>query len=298
MNKTFLKALIGVNVLVAILFAVAWYFSEKIIYPKYRCNVKDHYFCKDPSEVGLKFEKVSLTTSDNLKLRSWFIPKENSEKVVLFVHGHGVTIHEGLKYAKAMHQAGFNLMYIELRGNSAPHGIVPYTMGDLERLDVKSAIDYLSKDKNFTRIGIYGISMGAATSIGAMSEDQRIKAGIFNSAFKNFEQQITDVGKRDYSLPYIPLVWLSLRVAELRSGADYSNLNIKQKISKISPRPVFVIHSIGDDYIDISHGREIYESAKKPKESWFPDCPKHVREHVCNEKRAEAKVTGFFLKHL
>ena len=103
---------------------------------------------------------------------------------------------------------------------------------------------------------------------------------------------------RDYSLPYFPMVWLSLSLAEIRTGADFDNVQLLDTIGSIAPRPILLMHSKGDDYIPIEHAYDLFAAANEPKENWYPGCKGHVREWNCMATEAENKVSTFFRDNL
>ena len=183
-----------------------------------------------------------------MKFWKWYIESPGSTKAILVLHGHGATWHEGLKYSVVLKESA-SMFYLNLRGNSTDPGKAAFTMGDLESLDAKAGIDFLINEKKQAKVGIFGVSMGAATAIKTMSEDNRVSVGVFNSPYSSVTRQISEVAKRDYSLTYFPMVWLSLSLAEIRTGADFDNVQLVDIIGSIAPRPILLIHSKGDDYI-------------------------------------------------
>jgi len=300
--KLSVSILVVLAMLVLALLGAAWHFSTLILFPGVRCW--EHYVkCGDPSAWGLAFEKASFQTSDGFTLPGWYIPAHTSQNAIIFVHGHGGTIHEGMKYAPALHQAGYNILAFSLRRNlgnlgQGETGKYLATMGCLEKKDILAAVDFLSEKKGMQAIGVFGFSMGAASSILAMAEDKRIKAGIFNSAYANIEDQLADVGKRGFGLPRYPLLPVVVWVAGLRSKTDLSACNAEDYIGRISPRPVFIMQCTGDDYIDFKHAQRIFAAAKEPKEFWAAPCNKHVREWNQCRAEAEKRVLVFFDKTL
>ena len=284
--------------LLSIVFIGAGYFSQMIGFPKGKCDPEHHVFCENPAQRGLEYNTIQLTTEDEVPLEAWYIESPGSTKAILVLHGHGATWHEGLKYSVVLKEAGFNALYLNLRGNSTDSVKAAFTMGDLESLDAKAGIDFLMNKKKQAKVGIFGVSMGAATAIKTMSEDSRISVGVFNSPYSSVTRQISEVAKRDYSLPYFPMVWLSLSLAEIRTGADFDNVKLLEKIGSIAPRPIFLIHSKDDDYIPIQHAYDLFVAANEPKENWYPDCKGHVREWNCMSKEAEKKISTFFIKNL
>ena len=55
-------------------------------------NLPDRALTASPSDIGLDYEDVSLTTSDNERLHGWYIPAADSRGVLLFFHGNAGNI--------------------------------------------------------------------------------------------------------------------------------------------------------------------------------------------------------------
>ena len=287
-------------VLVFILGTVSWYFSNQILYPRYYCDLPKYIHCETPAEIGLDYEAVTLQTTDSVKLDAWFIPSPQPEmnKAVVYIHGHGGTIQEGLRYASALHKAGYHQLFFSLRGNMPNGGMPYYSMGYHERKDLRAAVDFVLNRDHVDRVAVFGISMGAATAISGMAEDDRIAAGIFNSPFRNAEDQFGDVAWRDYKLPHYPLLPAVIAITEWRANADFDEVAAEVRVKEISPRPIFVMHGKGDDYVEVHHGQTVFESAGEPKVSWFSDSPDHVFEWNWNSEEAERRVLSFLERSL
>ena len=283
-----------------LLVSVSWYFSSRILYPRYYCDLPKYIHCETPAEMGLTYEAVRLKTTDSIELEAWFVPSKQAEasKAVVFVHGHGGVIQEGLRYAPALHEAGYHLMFFSLRGNMPEGGMPFYSMGYHERKDLRAAVDYVANRDGVQSIAVFGISMGAVTAISGMAEDSRIAAGIFNSPFKNAEDQFGDLAWRDYKLPHYPLLPVVVALSQWRSQADFDEVAAEHRIAEISPRPVFVMHGKGDTYVQVHHGQTVFGAAKAPKQSWFSDSPDHVYEWNWNREEAERRVLTFLRENL
>lgn len=285
-----------------VLGGVLWHFSNQILFPGVRCW--EHYLiCGDPSDLGLPFETVSLTTADGLHLPGWYIPAEKPQASIIFVHGHGGTIHEGLRYAPLLYRSGYNLLLFSLRrnlGNLGVGEVGPYyaTMGCLERGDIRAAVDFLNQDKHQNAIGVFGFSMGAASAILAMAEDQRIRAGLFSGGYASISDELIEVARHDFGFlsdPFLPVVvWL----AGVRSGTNFTRCDPVDFIARIAPRPILIMHCTGDEYVDFRHARRLYDAAKYPKELWEAPCTKHVQEWNQCRAQTERRVLAFFSRTL
>ncbi len=291
--------LISILVLLILILALAgsWYFSSMVLYPKSRCRTEHYVYCKDPSEIPLEFENITLQTSDDVQLSGWYLPAENSDRTIVLVHGHGGSIHEGLRFAKTLHQAGFNLVAYNSRVLSQGDKALA-SMGYHERKDVSAAVDYALKEKKAGTVGILGFSMGAATAIMSMADDKRIQAGLFSSAYANFIDEMAEVGERDFGLSRSPILSLAIRMINIRGNMDLYEVIPERDIARISPRPVFIMHCDGDDYVDYSHAKRLYAAAADPKELWTVQCDRHEYIWNANPAKAEQVVTDFFSRNL
>lgn len=116
-----------------------------------------------PTEFGLDFENIELVTSDHLHLRGWWIPTNDSVKTIIFLHGYAGSMDPDLKYAPAIHQAGFNILMFDFRAHGRSEGNLT-TIGTLEVSDVRAAIDFALARKS-EQVGLLGFSMGGRTAL-------------------------------------------------------------------------------------------------------------------------------------
>ncbi len=264
------KPFLSIALLLLLLFlycSAAWYFSTTVLHlPVNECNQEHYVFCGSPSEQGISYEDVTYTSEDGLTLPAWFMPNSSESKTILLVHGRGASRHEGMRYAKSLIAAGYNVMAIDMRHPRQGQGIIS-TMSFYERNDVIGAVNYIKTRMPKTDVGVMGFSMGAATSIIAMAVDDRIKTGIFNSGFANASDVLAENANRMYGLPYYPLMPAVMALMSLRSGADTNDINPETYIASIAPRPIFIMHGTSDTTVGFSHGERLFAAAKEPKQS-------------------------------
>jgi dipeptidyl aminopeptidase/acylaminoacyl peptidase len=281
-------------IILAILSFIPWYFSSLVLYPKVNCTKEHHVFCTTPKELKLDYQSVTIRTPTGLALESWYIPAANSKKGIIFVHGHGGSRNEGLRFANALHQAGFNLLALNLRRNANSFA----SMGYYEPEDVIAGIDFLLKEKNLESVGLFGFSMGAATSILTMEKDTRVKAGLFSSGYASAMDVMSESAKRDFGIPYYPLIPVVRTVLNLRGKMEIETVIPEDKIGNISPRPISIFHCDKDDYVDAIHAERLFNAAKEPKEKWIPVCTQHEHIWNTNKDEAEKRAVTFFKKNL
>lgn len=288
------KVILSLLLVLLILSYIPWYFSSLVLYPSVKCNKEHHVFCETPKEIGLDFESVTIRTPAGLQLESWYMPAANSKKGIIFVHGHGGSKNEGLRFAPSLHKAGFNLLAISLRRNAGSFA----SMGYYEPEDVFASIDFLLNEKKLESIGLFGFSMGAATSILTMEKDQRVKAGLFSSGYASAMDVMSQSAKRDFGIPYYPLIPIVQIVLNLRGNMKIETVVPEDKIGNISPRPISIFHCDKDDYVDESHAERLFQAANEPKEKWIPVCSRHEQIWNYNKEESEKRAVSFFKKYL
>ena len=208
------------GIVIASFLAVAWILSSNIMHPTFVCSEEHFIYCGDPSQLDLSFEDISIQVGDGHTLSGWYIPAEASDKAVIFIHGHGADRHEGMRWFKAVHQAGFNILAFDLR-NQGKSAKSFSTMGYFEKRDVIRALDYLQQQKQIESIGIFGTSMGAATSIMAMVDDSRIAAGVFEAGWANLDDLYSEIIEQHMGLPSFPLLPLTTSSPSASSTPDH-----------------------------------------------------------------------------
>ena len=215
--------------------------GRMIFYP----NVPSRKLTASPADVGLDYEPVTLTTSDQVKLQGWFIPASDAIGTLLFFHGNAGNISHRLDSLKLFHDLGLSTLIIDYRGYGRSQGSIS-EHGTY--LDGEAAWDYLVRARKIParRIVIFGRSLGAAIAA-HVAAVEKPGALILESAFTS----VPDMGARLY--PALPV--------RLLSRYEY---NTRKMLLAVSC-PVLIIHSPHDDIIPFENGLQLYESAREPK---------------------------------
>ena len=103
-------------------------------------------------------------------------PANDSERTgdtmpcVIYMHGNAGNKMEGMYYAQSLLPLGINLCCFDFSGCGNSEGQF-VTLGHKEKHDLKAVIEYLYEHKRVSVIGLWGRSMGAATSIFYLKEN-------------------------------------------------------------------------------------------------------------------------------
>lgn len=286
--------------LTCLYFVSAWFFSSKILYlPITHCTPERFVFCGDPSEQGLSFENVTFTTTDGYTLPAWYMPAsaQKNDSAILLVHGRTSNKTEGMRYAKSLINAGYDVFAIDMRHPRQDASIIS-TMGYHEQKDIVAAIDFLEQEKQISNIGVIGFSMGASASIIVMAKDVRVKALVASGGYANAMDALAEQAKIIYGLPRYPLVPMVEKFFAWRGNVDLNDINPEDFIGQISPRPVYIIHGTADKTVGYHHAERLFNAAKQPKQIWKAENGQHTQLWQLDKEKAETSIVSFFNRYL
>ncbi|MEE9523165.1 MAG: alpha/beta hydrolase [Thermodesulfovibrionales bacterium] len=199
-----------------------------------------------PSDIGLMFEDVTLTTEDGKSISAWYIPADNARGVLLFCHGNAGNISHRLDSIRIFHDLDLSVLIFDYRGYGNSNGS-PSEKGTY--YDAEAAWNYLVGERyiNPGKIILFGRSLGGAVA-SMMAVRHRPGALIIESGFTS----VPDIGKKLF--PFLPV--------RLISRYDY---NARMNVQQVNIPKLF-IHSPDDEIIAYEHGRKLFESATGPKD--------------------------------
>ncbi|WP_420643404.1 alpha/beta hydrolase [Candidatus Leptofilum sp.] len=137
-------------------------------------RMKIAYFT--PTNLGVTYEDVVLTSQDGVKLAGWYIPSRNKAAVIL-LHGHSGNRLGVIHQAEALLQAGYGILMYDLRAHGSSGGR-RFARGQSGVDDLLAAVAYLSKrpDVQPGGIGVMGISVGGLFALQAAAQTVAIRA--------------------------------------------------------------------------------------------------------------------------
>ena len=216
-----------------------------------------------PADLGLKFEQVTLVTSDNVHISAWYVPAAKSEFTVIYCHGNGGNLMYYLDIVAFLNSLDLNCLAFDYRGYGDSEG-KPTEEGTY--LDAEAAYNWLVNEKNISpdKIIIFGWSLGAQSPL--ILRQKSIVPLLFSTGH----------------LQIMPILPKSIFLSAVKLFAKYNYRTIDY-IKNISC-PVMVIHSRDDEIAPFRFGEKLFETAKEPK--------KFV-ETAGQHNDAFAEVSGF-----
>jgi len=220
----------------------------------------------DPTCQGIYYDAATLVTDDGVRLDAWLVPvvdarlvltqKEDvlrhKQPAVVLVHDFGNRRQQMLPLVRPLHQAGFVVLVIGLRGGgggamtaatgAAPSAAVGSTFGLREALDIKAGVVMLRRRPfvDPARIAVVGIGSGASAALLAAKEDPTLAALVLDHPARDAAQIVQE----HLVLRHPLLEWTAPLCKwgfELAYQVDADDLNLSRFSGVMHSRPVLLL---------------------------------------------------------
>jgi dipeptidyl aminopeptidase/acylaminoacyl peptidase len=248
---------------------------------------------KHPERTGINgLQEISIDPSADVpRLAGWYAPPSNRAAIIL-IHGAAAERSGVLPETRMLAQAGFGVLALDLPGQGASGGKSLWGVG--ERHAVSAAVDWLSKreDVDPRRIGALGQSMGAYIVTQAAVLDTRLRAVVIEASPSDVVVMNRMATARWGVLSQWPTLWA------LRASGMPLDMQPKDVIGSIAPRPVLLIGGKLDELVRPFMMQELYDAAREPKELWILDNAHHVDYAAVEPQALRDRLVSFFSRSL
>lgn len=296
-------AMLGAGLLGVLLGGLPFLAARALLYPRWAAENEKSMGGKLDLDLEVQPEYVKFTGRDGKAIGGWFVPAPPGTPepwpCVLLIYGYGGFKEQMAGYARSIYEGGFATFMFDMSGSGLLKG-QPVTFGFRERYNALDAANYLRTrpDVDPERLGVLGVSMGAATALLAAEADPGIKAIVSDSSYADLFGMVKPgigafVGPR--AVMVAPLI---VRYAELMVGMRSAAVRPDLAAETLGDRALFVIHGDSDPLTDPNSAQRLYEAASGPKELWIvPDCG-HAYAPVVAPDEYKRRVNEFFQKYL
>ncbi len=217
-----------------------------------------------PDQLGFKYENVTLTTSDGVRINGWYLPCGHEARLtILFFHGNAGNISDRFEKLAVLRELGVNTFIIDYRGYGRSEG-KPNEEGTYR--DAQAAYDYLTgraRPPAMSRVAATPLHAGAphlaprsivayGESLGsAIAADLANKVDVGGLILEEAFTSTGDVGQKMF--PFLPVRWL------VRN--KYDTLS---KLPRIKV-PLLIVHSRDDEFFNMRHAQRLLAAANEPK---------------------------------
>ncbi len=271
------------------------------------------------SDVVVKFD------SDGIPLAGIYSTKNEAGRVPGLILAHGFA---GARYpAMAAHFAdlGYGVLAFDFRGYGQSSGERGRVIPREQASDIRNAVTWLANrsDIDPARIGVVGSSLGGAIAIMAAAEDDRIKVCVAgcplakgDSTFRmlydteekyaRFLKTVDEKKQKNERIARFDMVFIpeNLRRA-IPPGAvmeftvetvyGFLSLNPLEVVSRLSPRPLFIIAAKDDHVVPVDDSRALASRAGSNCELEILETGDHF---IFGDEPVIQKIGNWLLRHL
>ena len=307
-----------VIVIVALVLAVGYVGASAYVYNRLSTTVAGCGVAENRAFTPAQFSSESVDTTpylmpdyqevtfssrgDEITLSAWYIPAEDEVNAPAVVLVHGLTSCKRspsvLIPAGMLHRAGYSVVMPDLRD----HGDSQiedgrYAGGSEEWRDALGAWDWLVNERGIPaeRVGMFGVSLGAATAMIATGEEPRVAALWEDSGFASIQAAV-DAELRRNGFPTL-LSGGALTLGRLISGDDILAYSPLAAMSKLDGRPIFITHGSADARLSVQYAQDLAEAVRAAGgsvEPWIVDGATHVEAMFLQPEEYERRLLAFF----
>lgn len=223
---------------------------------------------KTAEDFDLQSEKMDVITDDGFVLKTELISArdDRSKGTIIFVHGIRAYKEHYLPLCKFLSDNGYNSVLIDLRAHGQSEGKY-CTFGFKEKYDLVHLMDTLDNISDLNHdYGIWGQSLGAAVALQTLAVDERLKFGIIESTFTDFETIVQDYSTHQFGFRFGILNKYLIWRAEHIGDFDADEIKPCESAKSIKQR-ILMVHGKKDKRIKFEYGVENYNNlATKDKE--------------------------------
>jgi alpha-beta hydrolase superfamily lysophospholipase len=217
---------------------------------------------KTPDAAGLSVTPVEFASQDGISLRGWWNAGDASKPVIIFVHGLNRSRLEMLERAADANHRGYGVLLFDLR-NHGESGRAYTTIGIFESRDVCAASQFVKNQDSRRALVVWGVSMGASSSILAAKQCAGFSAIISDSSFLSFRETIAHHLKLLFGLPAFPIANLIVVLTSYRVGFDPEDGNVESAIRVVNT-PILFISGGADRRMPPALAGRMFQAARSP----------------------------------
>lgn len=185
-------------------------------------------------------------------------PAGKERACVVFCHGHGSNRLHGFQLVSILLPLNISVVCFDFSGSGMSGGEFT-SLGYYERDDLRCVIEHLREQRGFTRIGVWGVSMGASTALMHAARDPMLAGVVADSPFSDLRTLI-----RELCAKWVPLPWALLsgvmcvvrRSIQKKALFDIYDVAPHEHMANCHV-PVYFLHGDKDDFISPKHSEEL-----------------------------------------
>jgi len=276
--------LIALAVLVLVGAAIVWAIGSRLI-------------AVEPRPVALAgpgFEDVLLRAAPDQRVAGSWLPGRG-RGAVLLLHGIHGDRRDMADRARFLNAQGYAVLLIDLPGQGASTAS-SVTFGLREADGVRAALEELRRRAPGQRIGVIGVSLGAASLV-LCRDCPPVDAVVLESMYPTIEEAVANRLRMRLGPVGGPLSALLLWQLPLRLNIRPDALHPIKYLGQVKA-PVLIAAGSADLHTTLAETQRLYEAAAQPKALWVVEGAAHVNLHAYAQEEYERRIGAFLAAHL
>lgn len=247
-----------------------------------------------PPQLGA--EALALDAGPGQRVAASFVAAAGTPKgAVLLLHGIHGDRRQMAARAAFLHRDGYAVMLIDLPGQGASTAPA-VTFGLTEAAGVRAALEDLRRRVPGARIGVIGVSLGAASLV-LCRDCPHVDAAVLESMYPSIEEAVADRLRMRLGAIGEPLSRLLLWQLPLRLDIQPARLRPIDHVAGLG-MPVLIAAGSADQHTTLPETRRLYAAASAPKSLWVVDGAAHVDLHRYATAEYERRIGAFLDRYL
>jgi pimeloyl-ACP methyl ester carboxylesterase len=283
-----IAVVVGLAALVVLVIAVTWIAAGELP------NSANRDFGLQPSHPPGASD-VTFASGSGVLIQGWLSQGTAGKGVVMLLHGLRGDRRDMVPRAKFLLAQGYSVLLFDFQAHGQSKG-ARVTFGDLESRDVTAALQYLRHKLPNEKVGVLGVSLGAAAF--ALADGRAPVAAVVLEQMYPTVERAVEIRTRLHIGPLAP-IFAPLLCVEMQSRLKIPEERLRplDRMGKLGA-PVLIVAGTRDNYTPIEDARALFAAAPQPKELWAVEGAGHEDIHAVAKADYERRVTEFFGRYL
>jgi pimeloyl-ACP methyl ester carboxylesterase len=243
----------------------------------------------------LAAQTVRIATQDGGVVVGWFARGAPGAGAVLLLHGVRADRRHMLARARALHAVGHAVLLVDLPAHGESSG-ERITFGAREGAGVVAALAFLRGALPGERVGVIGVSLGAASLVLAQPRPAP-DAVVLESMYPTLAKAVANRMQTVLGPPGRHLAPLLLWQMPLRLGLHADALRPIDALAQLGA-PLLLVSGREDHHTTWQETERLFAAALPPKALWPVERAAHVDLYAAQPPDYTARVFGFLSVHL
>jgi alpha-beta hydrolase superfamily lysophospholipase len=236
------------------------------------------YALVGPPPHDLHAETVFIPSASGAILHGWFVAGRPGGGAVVLMHGIGSNRLSMVRRARLFNENGLSVLLFDFQAHGESSG-TRITLGRLEALDARSAVEFVRRRLPGERIGAIGASLGGAAALLGPAP-LPVDALIIEAVYRDIDQALTNrlritLGPILGGLGAQLLVPVFDMFAPLTIGVRPDQLRPIDHIGEVTV-PLLIAAGMNDNRATVPEAWALFGRAREPKSLWLVQGAGHV----------------------